>query len=70
MFVLREREAFKCILSTTSFGGGLSVQDGGVHSLWFLLSEQYQSFVLKIQQFLRVRSLITLSFEGGEQRLK
>ena len=28
--------------------------DGGVHRLWFLLSEQYQSFVLKIQQFLRV----------------
>ena len=53
-----------------NFGGGLSVQDGGVHSLWFLLSEQYQSLVLKIQQFLRVRSIITLSFEGGEQRLK
>ena len=52
------------------FAGGSSVQDGGVHRLWFLLSEQYQSFVLKIQQFLRVRSIITLSFEGGEQRLK
>ena len=48
VFVLREREAFSCILSTTFFGGGLSVQDGGVHSLWFLLSEQYQSFALKI----------------------
>ena len=39
---------------------------GDVHRLWFLLSEQYQSFVLKIQQFLRVRSLlITLSFQSG-----
>ena len=46
------------------------MQDGGVHKLWFLLSEQYQSFVLKIQQFLRVSSLITLSFQGGEQGLK
>ena len=48
VFVIREREAFNCILSTTFFGGGLSVQDGGVDSLWFLLPEQYQSFVLKI----------------------
>ena len=46
------------------------MRDGGVHSLWFLSSEQYQSFVLKIQQFLRLRSLITLSFQDGEQRLK
>ena len=52
------------------FAGGPSVRDGGVHSLWFLSSEQYQSFVLKIQQFLRLRSLITLSFQDGEQRLK
>ena len=39
--------------------------DGGVHSLWFLLSEQYQSFVSKIQQFSRVR--LTLSFQSGVQ---
>ena len=36
------------------FAGGPSLQDGGVHRLWFLLSEQCQSFLLKIQQFLQV----------------
>ena len=68
MFVLSETAGFHRMSSTTFFAGGPSVQDGGVHRLWFLLSEQYQSFVLKIQQFLRLRSLITLSFQGGEQR--
>ena len=41
--------------------------DSGVLSFWFL---QYRSFVLKLQQFLPFRSLITLSFHGEEQRLK
>ena len=70
VFALSETAGFRRIWSTTFFAGGPSVRDGGVHSLWFLSSEQYQSFVLKIQQFLRLRSLITLSFQDGEQRLK
>ena len=56
------------IFCRRAFSEGCS---GDVHRLWFLLSQQYQSSVLKIQQFVRVRSLlITLSFQNGEQRLK
>ena len=38
---ISETAGFHRVTSATFFAGGPSVQDGGVHRLWFLLSIQY-----------------------------
>ena len=40
------------------------MRDGGVHSLWFLSSEQYQSFVLKNSTVFTIKVTNNLKFPG------